>query len=96
MANDTMLNQPHFTGHVVFCFDPVPSSVPTVLPPVSLQAHDEHEGHESRTQAFCVPVAAGYAWEGGGTRLGVDDAIFIKFKFVACSIAFACVSLPVP
>ena len=20
MANDTMLNQPHFTGHMVFCF----------------------------------------------------------------------------
>ena len=37
-----------------------------------------------------------YAWEGGGTRLGVDDAIFVKFKFVACSIAFACVSLAVP
>ena len=29
----------------------------------------------------------GMAWEGGGTRLGVDDAIFVKFKFVACSIA---------
>ena len=54
------------------------------------------KGTNPGPKAFCVPVAAGYAWEGGGTRLGVDDAIFIKFKFVACSIAFACVSLPVP